>query len=142
MCLIRSYALTASRPSLTIVVIWSGLSYCHVFCSAYFLFILFLPICFTCFSAVMYSLLSDDLCWLLIGHSLLDALFQIWLFPCLAVLRVSVFYIANWLLFVWTCVRNHNLTACHFHNILYNWYISVICQNSQSGVSFLPRVKA
>ncbi len=50
----------------------------------------------------------------------------IWLFPCLVVLRVSVFYIANQLLFVWTCVRNHNLAACQFRDILYNWYISVI----------------
>ncbi len=63
----------------------------------------------------------------------------------LVVLRVSsVFYIANWLLFVWTCVRNHNLAACHFHNILYNWYVSVICldicQKSQSG--FLVSAKS
>ncbi len=94
----------------------------------------------------MFSLLSYDLCWLLIGYSLLDVFFLIWLFPCLVVLRVSVFHIANWLLFVWTCVRNHNLTACHFHNILYNWYISVICldlcHKSQSCFLFLSRVKA
>ncbi len=58
------------------------------------------------------------------------------LFPCLVVLWVSVFYIANWLLFVWTCVGNHNLAAYHFQNNLYNCYISVICldlyQKSQS----------
>ncbi len=49
----------------------------------------------------MYSLLSDDLWWLLIGNSLLDALFLIWLFPSLVILKVSaVSYIANWLLFL------------------------------------------
>ncbi len=92
----------------------------------------------------MYSLLSDDLCWLLICHALPNDFFLIRLFPCFVVLRVSVFYIANWLLFVWTCIRNHNLAACHFHNILYNWYISVIyldiCQKSQS--SFLVSAKS
>ncbi len=91
----------------------------------------------------MYSLLSDDLCWLLIGYSILDALFLMWLFPCLVVLRVSVFLIADWLLFVWTCVRNHNLAACHFHSILYNWYISVICLDicQKSQYSFLVELK-
>ncbi len=87
--------LTASRPTLTIVVIQSDCSICQVFSSAYFLYILFLPIFFTSFSTFVYSLLSDHLCWLLIGYSLLDALFLIWLFCCMVVLRVSVFYIAN-----------------------------------------------
>ncbi len=40
MYLIRSHALTASRPTLTIVVIQSGFSYCQVFNSAYFLALL------------------------------------------------------------------------------------------------------
>ncbi len=39
----------------------------------------------------MYSLLSDDLWWLLIGYSLLDALFLIWLFPCLVVYECQYF---------------------------------------------------
>ncbi len=144
MCLIRSHALTASRPILTIVVIQSGLSYCQVFSSTYILYILFLPIFFTSFGAFMFSLFSDDLCWLLIGLSLLEDLFQIWLFSCLVVLRVSIFYIANWLLFVWTCVSIHNLADCHFHNIRYKWYNYVICldlcQKSQSD--FLVSAKS
>ncbi len=126
MCLMGIHTLTHSRPTLTIVVIQSDLSYCHIFISAYFLYILFLPILFTSLNAFMYSLLSDDLCWLSIGYSLLDALFIIWLFLCLVVLRMSVFYIANWLLFVWICVRKYNLAVYHFHIILHNWYISVI----------------
>ncbi len=112
MCLIRRHALTASIPTLTIVVIQSSLSYCQVFSSAYIIYILFLPIFSQGFSAFVYSLLSGDLWWLLIDYSFLYALFLIWLFLCLVVLRVSVFYIANWLLFVWmTCVRNHTLAA-------------------------------
>ncbi len=43
-CLIRSHALTTSRPTRTVVVIQSDCSYCQVFSSAYFLYILFLPI--------------------------------------------------------------------------------------------------
>ncbi len=39
MCLIRSQALTASRPTLPIVVIQSDHSYCQVVSSAYFLYI-------------------------------------------------------------------------------------------------------
>ncbi len=84
--LIRSHVLTSSRPTLTIVVIQSDHSYYQAFSSAYFLYILFLPTFFTSFSTFVCSLLSDDLCWLLIGYSLLDALFLIWLFPCLVVM--------------------------------------------------------
>ncbi len=127
MCLIRSHALTASRPTLTIVVIQSDLSYCQIVSYAYFLHILFLPIflqvwVLSCIHCCQMTYAGRSLV-----YSLLDALFLIWLFPSLIIIRVPVFYIANWLLFVWTCVRNHNLAACHLHNILYNWYISVIC---------------
>ncbi len=45
-CLISSHVLTASRPTLTIVVIYSVLSYCQVFSSTYCLYILFLSIFF------------------------------------------------------------------------------------------------
>ncbi len=102
MCLIRSPALTANRPTLTIVVTLSGLQFCLRFIHFVFAHL------FTSFSAFVYSLLSDDLRLLLIGYSLLDALFLIWLFQCLVIIRASVFYFANWLLFVWTCVSNHN----------------------------------
>ncbi len=107
-CLIRSNALIASRPTLTIVVIQSDHSYCQVFSSAYFLYILFLSICFTSLSTFVYTFLSDDLCWLLIGYSPLYALFLICLFTCLVVSRVSVIYIANWLLFVWMCQESQS----------------------------------
>ncbi len=96
MCLIKSHALTASTPTLTIVVIQSGLFYLTVrfsvlltfytfcflpiyvqvsvlsgvrFSVLFILYILFSAHIFTSFSAFMYSLLSDDLCWLLIGYS-------------------------------------------------------------------------
>ncbi len=103
-CLIRSHALTASRPTKTIVIIQSGLSYCQVSTSAYVLYIFFCTY-FTSFSAFMYSFLTDDLCWLLIGYSILDALFLIWLFPYLVVLKMSVFYIANLLLLYAICLN-------------------------------------
>ncbi len=72
----------------------------------------------------MYSLLLDDLCWLLIGYSLLDALFLIWLFPCLVVLRlpgitiwllvifITFFTIGISLLSVLTYARSPNLAFC------------------------------
>ncbi len=47
----------------------SGLQFCLLF--IHFIF----AHRFTSFSAFVYSLLSDDLCWLLIGYSLLDTLF-------------------------------------------------------------------
>ncbi len=132
MCLIRSHALTARTPTLTIVVIQSDLSYCQVFSSAYFLYIFLQVSVLSCIHCCQMTYASCSF-----GYSFLDNLFINWLFPCLVVLRVSVFYIANWMLVVWICVRNHNLVACHFYSILYNYYISVICldlcQKSLSG---------
>ncbi len=61
--------LSLLADTLTIVVIESDLSYCQVFSYAYGLYFLFLLI-FLIVSVI--SLLSDDLCWLLIGYSLLD----------------------------------------------------------------------
>ncbi len=116
-------------PTLTTVVIQSGLSYCQVFNSAYVLYILFFAHIFYKFQH--FHVFIVDRWPMQTAHLLFTS-------RCFVVLRVSVLYIANCLLFVWTCVRNHNLAACHFHNILYNWYISIICldlcQKSQSGV--------
>ncbi len=138
-CLIRSHALTAGRPTLTIVVIQSGIYYCQIFSSVYILYIWFQS--FRLFIVVSWPMLVAH--WLFTFF----ALFLMWLFLCLVVLRVSVISITNWLLFVWTCFGNHILAACHFHNITYNWYISVICldlcHKFQSGFFwFLPRLKA
>ncbi len=49
----------------------------------------------------MYSLLSDDSFWLLIGYTLRDASIIIWLFPCLDVWRVQI-----WLLVIFITVIN------------------------------------